>query len=93
MAKAILTYKFREGDQVVVKFTESITQPGISKYQSNQYRPRTDVTQAVTWKRGRIEMIADNGGKLLYWVRLLRPYGASEKGWVSYDRLQPYVTV
>jgi hypothetical protein len=93
MPKATPDYKFREGDEVMVQFTKSITQPGISKYQSNQHAPRTDVTKAVAWKRGRIEQIADNGGQRLYWVRLLRPYGATEKGWVPYDRLQPYITV
>jgi hypothetical protein len=91
--KATPDYKFREGDEVVVNFTRDIVQPGVSKYQSNEFAPRTDVTKASTWKRGRIEQIADMGGQRLYWVRLLRPFGAAEKGWVPYDRLQPYVTV
>jgi hypothetical protein len=91
--KAVPIFRFREGDEVLVQFTGSIVQPGISKYQSNQYAPRTDVTKTVAWKRGRIEMIADNGGKRAYWVRLNRPFKTYEKGWVEYARLQPYVRI
>ena len=91
--KTVPEYKFREGDEVLVQFTESIHQPGISKHQSNQYAPRTDVTKAIAWKRGRIEMIADNGGQKMYWIRLLRPFKSYEKGWVNHARIQPYIAL
>ncbi len=91
MAKAIPDYNFREGDLVLVKFEEFIHQPGISRYQSNEHHPRSDFTKATSWKKGYIEMVGDHADKKMYWVQLVRPYKSYEKGWVEYERLQPYV--
>jgi len=85
--KAIPQYNFREGDRVMVKFEHSLVQPGISKFQSNEFAPRTDVTKAVAWKKGTIDLI-DNGR---IHVRLDKAYKGVAKGFVPLDRLQPFV--
>ena len=87
MTQAIPQYKFREGDRVMVKFEHDITQPGIAKYQSNERQARTDVTKAVTWKRGIIDLITHQG----IHVQLDTPYKGTSSGYVPLGRLQPYV--
>jgi hypothetical protein len=84
-------YNFRDGDLVLVKFESYIHQPGISKYQSNEHHARTDYTKAITHKIGQIEQSPVHGSAKVYWVRLQRPFGKFEAGWVALDRLQPYV--
>ncbi len=85
-------YNFRDGDMVMVKFEGYIHQPGISKYQSNEHHARTDYTSTITWKQGRIEMQSSRNGMKHYWVRLTRRYNNFEAGWVTYNRLEPYVS-
>ena len=89
--KPIPDYNFRDGDLVMVKFVDYIHQPGISKYQSNEHHARTDYTKAITHKIGQIEMQNQLGGVKYYWVRLRRRFGNFDSGWVTLDRLQPYV--
>ncbi len=84
-------YNFRDGDLVMVKFVNYIHQPGISKYQSNEHHARTDYTKAISWKRGQIEKQNHSGGVKQFWVRLARRFQKFEAGWVTYDRLEPYV--
>ena len=86
---AIPEYNFKEGDRVMVKFEHDLVQPGIAKYQSNERQARTDVTKAVTWKRGTIDIILDN--PRWYHVILDSPYKGTSSGYVELDRLQPYV--
>jgi hypothetical protein len=85
------TYNWKEGDRVLVAFEEYINQPGISKYQSNEHTERTDFTTARAWKIGTIDMLGDNGGRLMAYVRLDGRYKKYTKGWVELDRLQPYI--
>jgi hypothetical protein len=87
--KAIPEYNFKEGDRVMVKFEHDLTQPGISKFQSNEHAPRTDVTKAVAWKLGTIDLIENN--PRWFHVILDKPYKGTSSGYVELDRLQPYV--
>ena len=80
-------YRWREGDRVHVLFEEYIHQPGISKYQSNQYHPRTDYTTARAWKVGTITKIKG----VMAHVKLDGKYKQFRSGWVPFTRLQPYV--
>jgi len=85
-------YNFKEGDRVMVKFTQSLVQPGIAKHQSNQYRARTDVTEAITWKVGTITMLGLHGDVDMAEVVLDKQYKTYKRGWVMVkDRLQPYL--
>jgi hypothetical protein len=86
------TYNFKEGDRVLVAFEESITQPGISRFQTKELVERTDVTTARAWKIGTIDMIALRGESKMYHVLLDKPYRRKvQRGWVELDRLQPYI--
>lgn len=88
---AVPEYNWKEGDRVMVCFEEYLHQPGISKFQSNEISERTDFTTARSWKIGTIDMIADNGGREMAYVRLDSRYKKYTKGWVELDRLQPYI--
>jgi len=91
MTPKIPDYKVREGDQVMVHFEEWIHQPGVSKYQSNEFHARTDWTKATTWRRAMIEKVGVEDLKKIFYVRLQKKFKKWEKGWVNYERLQPYV--
>jgi hypothetical protein len=85
------TYKFKEGDRVMVCFEEYINQPGISKYQSNEHTARTDFTTARSWKVGTITMLALHGEIEMAEVMLDSRYKKYTRGFVAIDRLQPYI--
>jgi hypothetical protein len=85
------TYNFKEGDRVLVCFEEYLNQPGISKFQDNTHSERTDFTTAQAWKKGTIDMIGMNGETLMAHVILDGHYKKYTKGWVFFDRLQPYI--
>ena len=85
------TYNFKEGDRVMVKFEHDIVQPGISKYQSNERQARTDVTKAVTWRIGTLDVIGWHGEFAMFHVLLDTQYQGMDRGWVELNRLQPYI--
>jgi len=93
MAKKLPDYKFKEGDLVLVLFEEYIHQPGVSKFQTHDIGPKTDYTKATSWKKAQIEKTGVKDLKKIYFVRLQRKYKTYEKGWVSYDRLQPLIAL